>query len=64
MKLRKVDDRIWVNVGIGNVTSVVDISAYERQSTLINFLSGGQIEVTRPVEAVVKALYEDGGFGR
>lgn len=65
MKLKKVADKVWVNTGIGNVTSVVDVSHPERHATLINFVSGSQLEVDRPGASVVRDLLDEGpGFGR
>lgn len=72
--LRQVapSERIWVNVGDGNVTSVVDISVYPAgpratpdRRTLINFVGGGQVEIVGRIGAdVVRAMTSTGGFGR
>lgn len=52
IQFRKVDplEKVWVNVGDGNITSVVDVSLNlvghdPRPRALINFIGGGQIEV-------------------
>lgn len=60
MKLKKVNDATYVNVGIGNVTSVCESGPL----TLINFVGGGQIEVRQAIAPIVAKLQDDGGFGR
>ena len=64
MKLCKVDDQNWINVGDGSIPSVVDVSSYERSRCLVNFVGGGQLVLGSRGENVVKALENDGGFGR
>lgn len=70
MKFRKIDGKTWVNVGLGNITTVVDASwtgddGEVVPAAIINFVSGRHTEVRRTADLVVKDL-EEGvrGFGR
>ncbi len=63
MKLKKITDKHWVNVGDGNILSIIDMSvkvnSETHHRTRINFVGDTYLEVSRQASYLVRDLVDE-----